>query len=112
MASRTAEAGHQPLASRPGVAGAGAGVWMGLLAGPVFFDCQPLAGVGDELRDPPGSGVRARSGTRSTTHCGAGRSPRFRVVVADSYDILVDPELADETRQVLTSTRVATETFR
>jgi hypothetical protein len=34
------------------------------------------------------------------------------VVVADSYDILVDPELADETRQVLTSTRVATETFR
>lgn len=85
------------------VTGAGTGGWIGLLIGLIFAIFSPWAGwaIGSSIVLGLIFGVAISHVVR---HRAFASMP---AVVADHYDILVDPEFADEARRVLTDAREA-----
>ena len=87
--------------------GAGTGVWIGLLIGLVFLIVSPWQGWAMASAIVLGLIWGAISYALQRRAFAS-----LPTVVADSYDILVDPEFADEARRVLNTARVATGTFK
>jgi len=93
------------------VTGAGTGVWIGLLIGLVFLIVSPWQGWAMASAIVLGLifGLIAGAISYALQRRAFASLP---TVVADSYDILVDPEFADEARRVLNTAHVATGTFK
>ncbi|MGW5266568.1 general stress protein [Microbispora sp. NPDC004025] len=88
------------------VTGAGTGGWIGLLIGLMFAIFSPWAGwaIGSSIVLGLIFGVVWGAISHVVRHRAFASMP---AVVADHYDILVDPEFADEARRVLTHAREA-----
>jgi hypothetical protein len=91
--------------------GAGTGVWIGLLIGLVFLIVSPWQGWAMSSAILLGLVFGLIWGAISYA-LQRRAFASLPAVVADTYDILVDPEFADEARRVLNSARVATESFK
>jgi hypothetical protein len=89
------------------LAGAGTGVWIGLLIGLVFSIVSPWQGWALSSAIVLGLVFGLIWGAISYVlqRRAFASAP---AVVADTYEILVDPEFADEARRVLVSAREAT----